>query len=282
VSTERFVVERRKLRRRLSKPVKAKVSNAYRQCAFTRASQTATTNARSSASTLVLARGVPARENSFPRARSTLVRARRSQRRGRNHQRARLRRVWDRPRRPSRAREKDSAHDSTPTADRGPWRDAARRARADDETTATRTHRECITQTDLELARDAIAAACAGRRADARDVRNVGGVADGSRTVTSDRSPIAANLIPSHCPSVEGSEALRRRLAWSETNDGLTDYFDRSTRLERDVNRRRGRTRSRRGPWGREISRDRLVRRLDRRRLDRRRRAWARAETPSP
>ena len=199
MSTERFVVERRKLRRRLSKPVKAKVSkrpSSVRVYARLKP-PSRRTNARSGASTLVPARGVPARENSFPRARSTLVRARQSQRWGRNHQHARLRRVWDRLRRPSRAREKDSAHDSTPTADRGPWRDAARRARADDEETATRTHRECIKQTDLELARDAIAAACAGRRADARDVRNVGGVADGSRTVTSDRSPIAANLIPS-------------------------------------------------------------------------------------
>ena len=61
------------------------------------------------------------------------------------------------------ARERKIPRTIPPTADRRPWRDAARRARADDEETATRTHRECIKQTDLELARDAIAAACAGR-----------------------------------------------------------------------------------------------------------------------
>lgn len=73
------------------------------------------------------------------------------------------------------ARERKIPRTIPPTADRRPWRDAARRARADDEETATRTHRECIKQTDLELARDAIAAACAGRRAHTRDVQTTGG-----------------------------------------------------------------------------------------------------------
>lgn len=87
------------------------------------------------------------------------------------------------------ARERKIPRTIPPTADRRPWRDAARRARADDEETATRTHRECIKQTDLELARDAIAAACAGRRAHTRDVQTTGG---GRRRVTNgrDRSQI--------------------------------------------------------------------------------------------
>lgn len=92
------------------------------------------------------------------------------------------------------ARERKIPRTIPPTADRRPWRDAARRARADDEETATRTHRECIKQTDLELARDAIAAACAGRRAHTRDVQTTGGVADGSRTVAIDHRSIVANL----------------------------------------------------------------------------------------
>jgi hypothetical protein len=88
------------------------------------------------------------------------------------------------------ARERKIPRTIPPTADRRPWRDAARRARADDEETATRTHRECIKQTDLELARDAIAAACAGRRAHTRDDHTTGGVADGSRTVAIDHRSI--------------------------------------------------------------------------------------------
>jgi hypothetical protein len=129
------------------------------------------------------------------------------------------------------ARERKIPRTIPPTADRRPWRDAARRARADDEETATRTHRECIKQTDLELARDAIAAACAGRRAHTRDVQTTGGSQTGherSRSITdrSIRKPLGAGSIP-----VERGNRLELgvEVEWSGTNNRLTRSRD-STR----------------------------------------------------